>query len=240
MPRSAKSLAPCPTPAHIGDARRSSATSGPYHRLFENPAAGVVEVRAAGDKTVSSLRFRGRARKSGVEVNAPFAQVATWRDGRVALLQHFGRRRKPSKPWGCRSRRCRRRTWSSRGGPGNSGARALTTRSLGDSHPTWSGTTRSASELRRRASIGGARKYSNCPQRFATRSMWLVSKSRTCATSPPPRSWFSGAFISKAGGSGAAVTTPFGSVTEVRDGLAVRQRFWTDQGKALEAAGLSE
>ena len=41
-------------------------------------------------------------------------------------------------------------------------------------------------------------------------------------------------------GSGAAVTTPFGAVTEIRDGLAVRQRFWTDQGKALEAAGLRE
>jgi ketosteroid isomerase-like protein len=41
-------------------------------------------------------------------------------------------------------------------------------------------------------------------------------------------------------GSGAAVTTPFGAVTEIRDGLAVRQRFWTDQSKALEAAGLGE
>jgi ketosteroid isomerase-like protein len=41
-------------------------------------------------------------------------------------------------------------------------------------------------------------------------------------------------------GSGAPVTTPFGAVTEVRDGLAVRQRFWTDQRKALEAAGLRE
>ena len=35
-------------------------------------------------------------------------------------------------------------------------------------------------------------------------------------------------------GSGAAVTTPFGAVTEILDGLAVRQRFWTDQSKALE------
>jgi ketosteroid isomerase-like protein len=41
-------------------------------------------------------------------------------------------------------------------------------------------------------------------------------------------------------GSGAAVTTPFGAVTEILDGLAVRQRFWTDQGKALEAAGVRE
>jgi len=41
-------------------------------------------------------------------------------------------------------------------------------------------------------------------------------------------------------GSGAAVTTPFGAVTEIVDGLAVRQRFWTDQSQALEAAGLRE
>jgi hypothetical protein len=41
-------------------------------------------------------------------------------------------------------------------------------------------------------------------------------------------------------GSGAAVTTPFGAVTEIRYGLDVRQRFWTDQSKALEAVGLSE
>jgi ketosteroid isomerase-like protein len=41
-------------------------------------------------------------------------------------------------------------------------------------------------------------------------------------------------------GSGAAVTTPFGAVTEIRDGLTVRQRFWTDRDKALEAVGLRE
>jgi hypothetical protein len=41
-------------------------------------------------------------------------------------------------------------------------------------------------------------------------------------------------------GSGAAVATPFGAVMEMVDGLAVRQRFRTDQSKALEAAGLRE
>jgi hypothetical protein len=41
-------------------------------------------------------------------------------------------------------------------------------------------------------------------------------------------------------GSGAPVTTPFGAVTEIRDGLAVRQRFWTDQNKALDAVELGE
>jgi ketosteroid isomerase-like protein len=38
--------------------------------------------------------------------------------------------------------------------------------------------------------------------------------------------------------SGAAVSTSFGAVTEIVDGLAVRQRFWTDQSKALAAGGL--
>ena len=41
-------------------------------------------------------------------------------------------------------------------------------------------------------------------------------------------------------GSGAAVTTPFGAVTDVLAGLVVRQQFWTDQSKALNAAGLRE
>jgi ketosteroid isomerase-like protein len=40
-------------------------------------------------------------------------------------------------------------------------------------------------------------------------------------------------------GSGAAVATPFGSIGEVRDGLIVRQRFFVDRCKALEAVGLS-
>jgi len=41
-------------------------------------------------------------------------------------------------------------------------------------------------------------------------------------------------------GSGAAAATAFGAVTEIRDGLAVRQRFWMDRDAALAAAGLKE
>jgi ketosteroid isomerase-like protein len=41
-------------------------------------------------------------------------------------------------------------------------------------------------------------------------------------------------------GSGAAVSTPFGAVVEVIDGLATRQRYWTDRSSALEAVGLRE
>ena len=39
-------------------------------------------------------------------------------------------------------------------------------------------------------------------------------------------------------GSGAATATPFGAVTEIRDGLAVRQRFWMSRDAALAAAGV--
>jgi ketosteroid isomerase-like protein len=41
-------------------------------------------------------------------------------------------------------------------------------------------------------------------------------------------------------GSGAAVATPFGALTEIVDGIIVRQRFWTDQSKALQAARRQE
>jgi ketosteroid isomerase-like protein len=41
-------------------------------------------------------------------------------------------------------------------------------------------------------------------------------------------------------GSGVAVTTPFGAVMEIIDGLATRQRYWTDRSTALEAVGLRE
>jgi ketosteroid isomerase-like protein len=41
-------------------------------------------------------------------------------------------------------------------------------------------------------------------------------------------------------GSGAAATTPFGAVTEIRDRLTVRHRFWMDRDEALDAVGLRE
>ncbi len=41
-------------------------------------------------------------------------------------------------------------------------------------------------------------------------------------------------------GSGAAVDTPFGVIGKVREGLVVRQRFFIDRSKALEAVGLAE
>jgi ketosteroid isomerase-like protein len=41
-------------------------------------------------------------------------------------------------------------------------------------------------------------------------------------------------------GSGAVTVEPFGVVTEVRDGLIVHQRFFTDRTSALEAVDTLE
>ena len=193
------------------------------------PGCVLIRARSVVVGRESGSANRGRPFPTGRPRRRPDWRVRNFRHSREA----------PRKPPGCGSRRCRGRTCKSRGGPGNSGARALTTRSLGNSHPTWSGTTRSASNSAGGHPSGARGSTRLSPQRIATRSMWLVSKSRTCATSPPPRSR-SRAVSSRRQRSGAAVTTPFGAVTEIRDGLAVRQRFWTDQAKALEAAGLSE
>jgi ketosteroid isomerase-like protein len=40
--------------------------------------------------------------------------------------------------------------------------------------------------------------------------------------------------------SGAAVDTPFGAIADFREGVVVRQRFFMDRSRALEAAGLRE
>jgi ketosteroid isomerase-like protein len=73
----------------------------------------VLEVRARGDLTLAIVRI------------APAARVATSRSSRRSGLPPSSVTRrssggaptqlkpKPSKPWGCGSRRCRRRTWRS-------------------------------------------------------------------------------------------------------------------------------
>jgi ketosteroid isomerase-like protein len=49
-----------------------------------------------------------------------------------------------------------------------------------------------------------------------------------------------GQMTTRGRGSGVDVVSPFGVFAEVRDGLIVRQRFFADRSRALEAAGLRE
>ena len=68
-------------------------------------------IDAGGDQVVAVLRFGGRAKQSGVETDVTFATLYTLRDAKIARAASTGPARKPSKPPGSRSRRCRRRTW---------------------------------------------------------------------------------------------------------------------------------
>jgi ketosteroid isomerase-like protein len=54
----------------------------------------------------------GRGKGSGVPVRQAFVALYTVLDRKITRVTLFPRNR-PSKPWACRSRRCRRRTWGS-------------------------------------------------------------------------------------------------------------------------------
>ncbi len=80
---------------------------------FEDIRYEGEELAAAGEHVVANMRITGTGKTSGCRIRAV----------RLVGLHHPRRpggpglcatwtRMPPSKPWGCRSRRCRRRTWS--------------------------------------------------------------------------------------------------------------------------------
>jgi ketosteroid isomerase-like protein len=66
------------------------------YTAWEKMEIHCEELIDAGEQVIAVLSVRGRGRVSGIEL--------TWCPSRPAT--------KPSKPWGCGSRRCRSRTWS--------------------------------------------------------------------------------------------------------------------------------
>jgi uncharacterized protein len=62
-----------------------------------------------GDCVVLIEHVHGRARGSGVELDIPSASIWTLRDGRVTRVEGASTPSRPSKPWGWKSRGCRRR-----------------------------------------------------------------------------------------------------------------------------------
>ena len=65
----------------------------------------VEEVIDAGDKVLMAVRYRGRGRVSGVEVNDLQFEVHTFRTAGACTRWTSECGPKPSKPPGCRSRR---------------------------------------------------------------------------------------------------------------------------------------
>ena len=63
-----------------------------------------------GDRV--AVRFIWRGEGHGPETAMEITSVTTVRKGKSSVRSSSGITRKPWKPWGSRSRRCRRRTWS--------------------------------------------------------------------------------------------------------------------------------
>ena len=71
-----------------------------------------VEFIDAGDDVVVAVRREtGRGEWSGAPLEDPGCLCLRAADGWSSGIVHSRRGAKPSKPWGCGSRRCRRRTW---------------------------------------------------------------------------------------------------------------------------------
>ena len=60
-----------------------------FSDLFEDFSIDVEKSFDRGDEVVVFLRFRGRARESNAEVEAPMAHVWTIREGKAVRLRQF-------------------------------------------------------------------------------------------------------------------------------------------------------
>ena len=69
-----------------------------------------LEFMDLGDAVVVETRVVALGRGSEVPIEMDETDVFWFRDGMIVRLRDSRRRRRPSKPPGCRSRRCRRRT----------------------------------------------------------------------------------------------------------------------------------
>ena len=76
----------------------------------------VSEIRDLGDRLVALGRLRVRGKVSGAEAESPAGWVAEFKNGKAVRVAVYLTPRRPSKPPGCGSRRCRRRTLSCFGG----------------------------------------------------------------------------------------------------------------------------
>ena len=82
---------------------------------FDEPNAEIRDLIEAGDQVLAAVSFRGRGKQSGIAAAGTFGSFGRCEKERPSVDRHSRARKKPSKPPGFRSRRCRRRTSRSRG-----------------------------------------------------------------------------------------------------------------------------
>ena len=75
-------------------------------RGFEDVQMEFGEIAEVGDNVVVTYSLYARGRASGAEINQPFTLARTLREGKVIRVRSIRNVPRPSKPPGCRSRRC--------------------------------------------------------------------------------------------------------------------------------------
>ena len=86
---------------------------GDLHDLYEELETQVLEVRDVGDQVVIAFVVRVGAEAAASPLSSRSLRWSPWRTARPSTCATISAPTKPSKPWGCGSRRCRRRTWRS-------------------------------------------------------------------------------------------------------------------------------
>jgi ketosteroid isomerase-like protein len=83
---------------------------------FDDFGFDLHELRDGGDAVVALHELTGETKGSAIPMKMQIGAVFSgFRDGRIARQDLFSTWEAASKPPGCRSRRCRRRTWRSSG-----------------------------------------------------------------------------------------------------------------------------
>ena len=81
--------------------------------VFPDFTVEIVETRDLGDVLLAAAHVRGRGAGGDAPLEETLWYAARMQDGSASGGPHSNPERRPSKPWGCGSRRCRRRTWRS-------------------------------------------------------------------------------------------------------------------------------
>ena len=86
---------------------------GVWMESWESWSLEDVQVRSVGeDRAIGLFLVRARGKGSGIELPGTMRRFASCGPARSKKSRTTTTSNRPSKPWACRSRRCRRRTWS--------------------------------------------------------------------------------------------------------------------------------
>ena len=193
---------------------------------------------ALGIDDVTPARGPPRTTEAGAagrKVPTPAGWMLKFREGKLVRFQAFRARQRPSKPWGWRSRRCRRRTWSLCGVRSTTSMKPAS-RNGTSMPPIWSG--RPAATARRPAPIGAS--TASGAATLPCAKYGRKSRLRSSNWSKSETQSFRCSIRSLRAQSGVELETAAAWVTWCRDGKIARIEQHGPRDEAFEAVGLSE